>query len=121
MRNLWLFLPDDAMPLLLVGVGLALLLGFIRPRQALGLVLGIVLVLLAGPLLDALFQALPLWLLILVLVWLGLYLFRSLLAIFIGERAAAEAVGSLAADVIRFGFRLLFLPARILWRAMRKA
>lgn len=121
MRSLWLFLPDAAIPLLMVAVGLALIVGLIRPRAAFGVILTVILLLLAAPFLDLLFEALPWWVLLLLLVWVGLYLLRSLLEVFIGDRAAAEAVGSLAADLIRAGFRLLFLPLRVLRWILRRA
>lgn len=121
MRGLWLLLPDEAMPLVIVLLGLALIVGLIRPRAAFGVILTIILLLLTAPFLDLLFEALPWWVLLLLLVWVGLYLLRSLLEVFIGDRAAAEAVGSLAADVIRAGFRLLFLPFRVLRWVLRRA
>lgn len=121
MRSLWLFLPDEAMPLLIVAVGLALIVSLIRPRAAFGVILTIVLMLLAAPFVDLLFEALPWWLLLLLMLWAALYLFRTLLGLFIGDQATAEAVGSLAADVIRFGFRLLFLPFRVLRWILRRA
>jgi hypothetical protein len=109
------------MPLVIVAVALALIVGLIRPRAAFGVILTVILMLLAAPFVDLLLQMLPWWLLLLLLLWVGLYLFRSVIELMIGERAAAEAVGSLAADVIRFGFRLLFLPFRVLRWILRRA
>jgi len=125
MRTLWLWLPDEAMVLVIVAIGLALMLGLIRGRAALGLLGAVVLVLLAGPFIDALVAALPFWILLIVLLFLAVALFRGALSLLLGARAADEAVGNLAADVIRGGFRLLFvlayLPFRILWWVFRRA
>jgi len=125
MRTLWLWLPDEAMPLVIVGIGLALILGLIRGRAALGLLGAVALILLSGPFMDALLDALPAWFLLLVLLVVAMVLFRGALSLLLGARAADEAVGSLTADVIRAGFRLLFLllclPFRILWWVFRRA
>jgi hypothetical protein len=125
MRTLWLWLPDEAMLLVIAGVGLALMLGFIRGRAAMGLLGTVLLVLLAGPFIDALLDTLPGWMLLLLLLWVGVALFRWVLSLLLGARAANEAVGSLAADIIRAGLRLLFLllclPFRILWWVCRRA
>ena len=125
MRTLWLWLPDEAMLLVIAGVGLAMMFGFIRGRAAMGLLGTVLLVLLAGPFIDALLDTLPGWMLLLLLLWVGVALFRWVLSLILGARPADEAVGSLAADVIRAGFRLLFLllclPFRILWWVFRRA
>lgn len=125
MRALWVWLPDEAMLLVIAGIGLALMFGFFRGRSAAGLLGAVILVLLAGPFIDALLDALPGWMLLLLLLWVALALFRWVLSLLLGARAANEAVGSLAADMIRAGFRLLFLllclPFRILWWVFRRA
>lgn len=121
MRTLWLWLPDEAMVLVIAGVGLALILGLIRGRTALGVLGMVVLVLLAGPFIDALIAGLPSWVILLLVLFLALTLFRWVLSLLLGERAAGHAVGILAADVIRLCFGLLFLPFRILWWVFRRA
>ncbi len=124
MRALWLWLPEEALTLVIVGVGFALMLRVIRGRTALG-VLGVVaLLLLLGPFVEALIETLPLWLILLLGIWFLLATGRALLALFIGRRAADEAVGSLAASAIGSLFRLLIgfcvLPFRILWWCLRR-
>jgi hypothetical protein len=125
MRALWLWLPDEAMVLVIAGIGLALMFGFIRGRAAMALLGTVILTLLAGPFIDALLDMLPGWMLLLLLLWVGVALFRWVLSFIVGARAADEAVGSLTADVIRAGFRLLLLlaclPFRILWWVFRRA
>jgi len=124
MRTLWLWLPDEAMVLVIAGIGLALMFGFIRGRAAMALLGTVILTLLAGPFIDALLDTLPGLVILLLVLFVVLALFRGVLSLFLGERAAAHAVGILAADVMRAGFRLLFLllllPFRILWWAFRR-
>ncbi|MGC8794146.1 MAG: hypothetical protein ACP5U2_12225 [Bryobacteraceae bacterium] len=125
MKTLWWLLPDEAMVLVIAAIGLALMLRLIRGRTAMGLLGTVVLLLLLGPFIDALLDLLPGWLLLLMLLLVAMALFRGILELFLGERAAAEAVGSLAADVIRFGFRLccrlLVLPFRVVGWMLRRA
>ena len=86
------------------------------------------LLMVSGPfvdsLLDTLFDLAPWWLLLL----LGILLVFSLLGVvsrmLIGRRAADHMVGILAADVVRFGFRMAFgliaLPFRLLFGGQRR-
>ncbi len=121
MRTLWLWLPDEAMPLVIVGVGLALMLGLIRVRTALSVLGTVILLLLAGPFIEALIETLPGWMILLLVLFVVLALFRGVLSLLLGERAAAHTIGILAADMIRLCFGLLFLPFRILWWVFRRA
>ncbi len=120
MRNLWLFLPDEAMVLVIAGIGLALILGLIRRQAALALVGAVAVSLLVGPFVEAVIGALPGWALFVLLVFLAFSLFRASLSLFLGSGAADHAVGSLAASVIRFCFGLLFLPFRVLGWMIRR-
>jgi hypothetical protein len=116
---LWTFLPDEALPLLIVGVGLALMLGLISGRAAFGL-LGLFLFSpLLLPLIEALLGELSPWILLIILAFLTLALFRGLAALILGQRAADAMAGNLAADLVRLMVRLLFLPLRIGWWAIR--
>lgn len=117
MRGLWVLLPDELLPLVVVGVGLALMLGLVRTRAAFGLIAGILLVIILTPFISPALDWLPSWLLLLLGCWLALYLFRSFFALLIGPRATDEMVGEIAADVVRAVFRGAFwlaaLPFRI--------
>lgn len=124
MSWLWLLLPDEALVLVVGVIGLGLASGLVRPRTA-GRLLGLVVLLLVmAPFVEVLLDLLPWWVLLALGMVVLLGLFRDLLQLLLGKHAAAEAVGSLAADVIRFGFRacfrLLFLPFRfVLWMLRR--
>lgn len=117
MLNLfWWFLPDEALVLVIVVAGLGLITGLIPRGIAFGLVGAVVLFALLSPFVPVLLEALPLWLVVLLLLFLGLAFCRAVLNALIGPRAAAHTVGILVADVIRFFFRLLFWPFRLLVR-----
>jgi hypothetical protein len=116
---LWTFLPDEALPLLIVGVGLALMLGLISGRAALGLLGLLLLSPLLAPLIEELLGELPPWISLIILAFLALALFRGLAALILGQRAADAMAGNLAADLVRLMVRLLFLPLRIGWWVVR--
>lgn len=118
MRTLfWLFLPDEALLLVMMAAGLLLMLGF--RRVAGGLLATALLLPLLSPFVEALMSGLPAWVSLVILVVLGLTIFRALASLFLGRRAAAHMVGILAADVVRFLVRCLFWPVRVLGRACR--
>lgn len=116
MSLLWALLPDEFMPLAIAGVGLAVILGFLRLRKAAAMIGGICLLLLTAPFFDSLFDAIPSWLFLLMLPIVAVIVIRWLVRLVIGERAADHLVGTLVADVIRaivvFPFRLLGLLFR---------
>lgn len=61
---------------------------------------------------------LPWWLQLLLGALIGLGLIRFSLTPFLGKAAAAFATGSLAADVLRCAFRIVFWPFRSLHRLL---
>lgn len=116
---LWAFLPDEALPLLIVGVGLAMLLGILRGRAALGLLALLFLAPVMGAVGEALLAQLPPWFAWVLLAGLGLALLRGLATLLLGPRAADTMVGSLAADLVRLAVRMLCLPLRLVWWVVR--
>jgi hypothetical protein len=124
MKLLWMFLPDEFVILVIVGVALAMIVGLVRGRTAAGIIGGLILMLLAQPLIDALVDALPGWLLLLVLLWLVWWTFRALASLLLGREAAGHMTGILAADVVRFIARTVFwiiaLPFRLIGGALRR-
>jgi hypothetical protein len=116
MSWLWILIPDEAIPVIVIIVGLLLILGLVRPRAAFG-ILGLLLLLpLLSPLIEALFEALPPWISFLVLAWVGLAILRGLATLFLGRGASDEMVGTLAAHLV---IAVLLLPVRILRWAFR--
>ena len=111
MSLLWFFLPDEALPLIIVGVGLALILGF--GRGVLGILGLLLLIPIVAPFVEALLGELPLWVSLLILAIVGLAIFRGLAGLLIGARAADHMMGILAADVVRLVVLFLFFPFRL--------
>ena len=115
--------PDEAIVLIIVLIGFALMCGFISGRRASGVIGGIVLLLILSPFIASLLDALPAWLLLGLLIAFGMSLLRAVSNFVIGRGATNEMVGTLAADVVRLCFRAIFftiaLPFRVLGRVVR--
>ena len=128
MMTLLAWLPSEFMVLGIVLIGFGLMVGLISGRRAATLLGFIVLLLLLGPfvdsLLDVLFDRAPWWLLLLLGIILLFSLLRAVSHFLIGRRAADHMVGSLAADLVRFGFRMVFglitLPFRLVFGGYRR-
>jgi hypothetical protein len=86
------FIPAEALVLLLVTLGgLALIVG---ARRLAGVLLGLaVAVAVLPPLIEPLLNEAPVWLLVVLLAWLAIALLRAFLVVFIGGRAADNAIG----------------------------
>jgi hypothetical protein len=118
----WLLalLPDEFLPLLIAGIGLALILRILRVQAAMAIIGGILLSLLLGPFVEAILDFLPMWVSLLVLLFVGMSLLRGFLSLILGERAADHMVGSLAAELVKGLFSLLILPLRLIVLAFRR-
>jgi hypothetical protein len=124
MSLLWALIPDEALVLVIVVIGLGLMLGIIRSRTAASMIGGLVLLVLLGPFIEALFAALPWWLTLLLLVFVILSLLRAFSSLLLGSRASDHMVGILAADAVRACFlglcQILTLPFRIVGWLFRR-
>lgn len=115
---LW-FLPSEALPLVLVGGAILVILGVMSPSKVLGLVLVLVLVpLLIPAVVELAVSVLPWWLLGLLAFALAVSLIRSLSSLVLGSRAADEMVGNLAASAVRAMLQMVFWPVRALFNAV---
>ena len=116
MRALWLLIPDEAMILIVVGLGLALMLRLLSGRAAVGILGALFLMLILGPFVEVLLESLPGWVGIVILVALCLMIVRTILSLCLGQRAADHTVGILAANAILFGLLLPFRVIRWMFR-----
>ena len=115
---LWSLLPTSALPLVIAGVGLALIVGIIKPRKA-GAIIGfLVLSLLLAPFFQALLDSLPWWVCLALTIVFVLSLLKAAFQLMIGGRATDHVVGALTADVIRMFLRGLLFPFRVLGRML---
>jgi hypothetical protein len=102
------FLPDEAIPLLFVGTGIAMTIGLVSRGAAFGFLGMLILWLLLSPFIPAVMDLLPRWVLGLLLLVVGISVMRAVSALFIGQHASNVMTGNLAADVVRFLFRVVF-------------
>jgi hypothetical protein len=116
--SLLTLVPDEALPLLIAAVGLAMVCGLLRGRAALVLLAMLLLAPVLGVLVESLLAQCPPWVTWLVLAGVGLSLLKGLAVLLLGSRAADTMLGSLAADLVRFVVRLA-LPLLLLWWAVR--
>src|SRR5262245_34268537 len=104
----WL-LPDEAIVLVLVAIGFAVILGTRRAAGALFILfLTVVITPLFLPLVDLVIESMPLWSLLIAGAWLVLALARGLLALFVGQHASNEIIGHVVGTGIVGAIRLLF-------------
>lgn len=118
----WMLLPDEALPFIVVGLGFAVLFGFLRLRGAMAILVGlVVLPVLLAPSIDGMMEEVPRSVSLATLVVLGLILLRGLAALLLGGRAADHMTGILAADVVRLVvLGLLVMPLRVVRWALRQ-
>lgn len=128
MMTLLAWLPNEFMVLGIVLIGFGLIVGLLTLRRAAALLGFIVLLMVSGPFVDSLLDTLldlaPWWLLLLLGILLVFSLLGALSRMLIGRKASDHMVGTLAADVVRFGFKALLglaaLPFRLLFGGQRR-
>lgn len=124
---LWWFIPVEALPLIVAAGGLLVMFRVITARRLLLFVAAFALLpVVIEPIIQIAFEVLPWWCLLVAVVIIATSAFRGIAALFIGERAADEMMGSLAASAVRATLRAAFvLPVQIvrggirLWSAFR--
>lgn len=117
---LFMFLPDEALPLVLMVGGVAVMFGLVSWRALLCFVGLFVLFSVLSPIIDELVGGLSPWLQLLLLAFLGLASLRGVLSLLIGGGAADHVVGRLTYDLLRLPFRAargLVRVATVLLRA----
>jgi hypothetical protein len=124
MSLLWALIPDEALILVIVAIGFALMLGIIRGKTAASMIGSLLLLVLLGPFVEELIAGLPWWMTLVLLGLVILSLFRAFTSLLLGSRASDHMVGILAADVVRFCFvgffQILLMPFRIIGRLVRR-
>ncbi len=114
MRLLWLLLPDSAIPLLIVGVALLLIVGVLSRGRAISIIGTLLAYLVFAPFAGVLLEMFPWWVSPLLLVVFVMSVLRAASGLLLGERATGHMVGILAADVVRGIFKTLLFPFRLL-------
>jgi hypothetical protein len=117
---LWSLLPVSALPLVIIGVGLALIVGVVRPRSAMAILGGVILTILLTPFFNVVFDFLPWWLCLLLTVAFFVSILRAAVQLLLGPRATDHMVGALATDVVQMCIRVVFIPLRLLGRIIAR-
>ena len=104
--SLLAFLPTEFLPFILMGGGLALLIGAKMIARSL-FILAAALVLLP-PILEPLLMMLPEWLLWILIGFIWLSVFGSISALILGKGASDQMIGTLAADLVKWTLRAPF-------------
>lgn len=110
---LWGLVPDEAIPVLIVG---AALLSIFIGRRVLGFIVPLVVSILIAPFVESLMASLPWWLTLMMLVVLGMALVRGAIALLLGERAAGHLIGALATDVVHLVLKAILAVSVLLVR-----
>ena len=106
MRNVILFMPPELVVFMIVGAGLAMIVG---ARSLAASLLGVAMAIIFLPVLLApLFDVLPGWLVVGLLFLFGLALLRALFEITIGKNSTDHMVGILAASAVWWALRAPF-------------
>ena len=120
MSWVWMLLPDELLPLLIAGIGLALILRILKVRAAMAILGGLLMSLMLGPFVEAVFDFLPAWVSLLVLLFVVVAVLRGLLSLLLGQGAADHMIGSLVVELVKGLFSLLLLPLRLIVMALRR-
>lgn len=115
-RLLWGLLPDEAFPLLVLGIGLAVMLGLLT-RRIWAVLVGLVIApILLAPFVSSVIDGLPAWLLLVGLLVVAWLLLRGLLELVLGREAAGHVLGELVIRTVSGIFSVILLPFRLLLR-----
>ncbi len=111
---LLLLLPDEALPLIIAGLGIALILGIINRRVVFNLLGIVILFSLLSPFIDSLFESLPLWLLLLLSLGFAFSILKLVLNTVFGKEATGNFLGRVLFEIFALPFRCIGLLFR--WR-----
>lgn len=101
------FLSESFLLILMVLVGIGLIVGIFSRQRAFGFIKIIVLFALLSPFLYAIFDQLPLWVLILIMVGLIFSIARFFLNALFGKGATDQFVGQVMYAVFTLPFRIM--------------
>lgn len=119
MRLLWLLLPDSAIPLLIIGIALLLIIGVLSRPRAIAVLGALIAYLVLAPFAGVVLTMFPWWVSLVLLVVFVMSILRAASSLLLGECASDVMVGILAADVVRGVFKALLFPFRLLARLAR--
>lgn len=113
---LWFLLPDNALILILVGGAILVMFGRASVRAVLGIVLLLAFLPVMAPIIEAVLDALPGWVSLLLLAVIGISFLQAVATFVLGRGAAEHMAGTLAADLVRLLLLATTFPCRLFWR-----
>ena len=105
-------LPDEFLPLIIAGGGLAIILGLVAPRAFLGFLGLLLLFTIAAPLIENIMDMLPLWVLLIIFAVFILFILRIIFGFLLGQYGGEAFVARLFYDFLRLFFRIPFIILR---------
>lgn len=119
------FIPDEMLPLLIMGIGFALIFRIVSVGWAFGFIASLVILHLLSPFIESLIggliDSMDPWLLTLLMILLTFYLLRLLLSLILGREGASSFLGRVAYDIFLLPFRAVAGLFRLfLWRGGRR-
>jgi len=124
--SLWLLLlPDEFIPVLILGICIAVMLGVFRVGSALAFISSIAIIYLLSPfaenLIMGLIDSLDLWILIVLMIFFGFYIMRLVLTPILGSEAVGVFIGHAFYDFVLLPFRILgsLIRLLVLWGTSR--
>ena len=116
---LLMFMPNELIPLVVVGIGVALIVGLVNRKRAIGLVVLLLCLPLLDQVLGALFQSLPTWVLVGATAFFAIQVVRTVLEFVLGTHAAGHVLGVTVVALARLAGWLLLAPLRFLVASLR--
>ena len=114
-NTMLMLVPDTAMPLLLLGVAVLMLVGIVRPRSVAAIALGMLIVPMIADRAASVLDALPVWFVLLVGLMLVCSVVRGVLALFLGAAGASHAMAILFIGASRLGVQAIVALMRGAW------
>jgi len=117
---IWLFLPEELLPLLIVGMALLSLVGLIKLWRVLGIVMLILLLPFISLAVEEILAQLPWYVGMLLLVGLTTNVIRLVLQVFLGKEAAGHILGRAVVAAFKGLCYFALLPFRGLFSLVRR-
>lgn len=115
---LLLLMPESALPLVVMGLGVAVVVGVLPFGRAARLILLIACLPLLGAVIEALLASVPWYVILGVLCLMLLFILRGILELFLGREAAGHVLGAMVIASGSVGLVLVTGVIRVLGRAL---
>jgi len=119
MAALLALLPDEVLYLIPFGLGFLVMLRLLSLGRALGILLAFAAIIALLPFVSSLLDRLPLWLLILVVIFFGYSLLRALTGVALGKGVSDQFFGMILHDVFLMPFRIVRWIFQMIFRRAR--